>query len=424
MFVDRTNFPFNFRVDTKKYYHYATRGNSLHHAKTGGKQMEENYFAYFPGNYRWSAGLLLALATAPWGSGDIGEIDRIGKRLRTHGGNDEAWFQEWSRMGEALQKTAEEASQKGQAVTASGFFQRACMYYQVGERFRQPKDHQAMDIYRRSVHCFQEAAKRIDHPFIEPVEIPYENGQFLPALLVKDSVDRKGPMPAVIFFDGLDITKEICYSFGIKDLVRRGLACLIVDGPGNGETIRFRGLHLRYDQEVPAKAAIDYLESRQDINPERIGIMAISLGGYYAPRAAAFEKRLKACVAWGGQWDYYAVWQRRIKASFKMPLSVPPDHIFWVLGVNSVEAALKRLEKFRLAGVVERIECPFLLVHGEENQLASLEDARACYNAVGSKDKTLKVFTAQEGGSQHCQIDYLGVALPYMHDWLAEKLKP
>ena len=152
--------------------------------------MEENYFAYFPGNYRWSAGLLLALATAPWGSGDIGEIDRIGKRLRTNSGNDEAWFKEWSRMGEALQKTAEEASHRGYAVTASGFFQRACMYYQVGERFRQPKDHQAMDIYRRSVHCFQEAAKRIDHPIIEPVEIPYENGQFLPALLVKDSVNR------------------------------------------------------------------------------------------------------------------------------------------------------------------------------------------------------------------------------------------
>jgi dipeptidyl aminopeptidase/acylaminoacyl peptidase len=227
----------------------------------------------------------------------------------------------------------------------------------------------------------------------------------------------------VIFFDGLDVTKEICYSFGVKELVRRGIACLIVDGPGNGESIRFRGLHLRYDQETPAKAAIDYLESREDVYSERIGIMGISLGGYYAARSAALEKRLKACIAWGGIWDYHAVWKKRIGLDFKTPLSVPPDHIIWALGASSVEDALKKLDKFKLAGVVEGMECPFLLVHGEDDALISVEDARACFNAVGSKDKTLKIFTAKEGGSQHCQIDYLGIAIPYMYDWLAEKLK-
>ncbi len=82
-------------------------------------------------------------------------------------------------------------------------------------------------------------------------------------------------------------------------MVRRGLACLIVDGPGNGESIRFRGLKLRYDYEVPAGAAVDYLEGRKDVDPKRIGIMALSLGGYYAPRAPPLSRNVSK-PAWPG----------------------------------------------------------------------------------------------------------------------------
>ncbi len=385
--------------------------------------MKGNWFTYFPDNYRWSAGLIIALGTAPWGSSDLGEVDRVGKRLKGKVGDDEAWFTEWTRMGEELETLAKEASSKKRFITASGFNFRACMYFQTGERFRQPKDDRALQAYRRAVTCFREAAQYVKHPSIEHVEIPYEGGKSLPALFVKPWAEHKGPLPTVIFFDGLDVTKEFCYFWGVRDMVRRGLACLIVDGPGNGESIRFRGLKLRYDMEVPAGAAIDYLETRKDVDAKRVGIMALSLGGYYAPRAAAFEKRLKACVAWGHAWDYQAQWRRRFELAFKTALSVPPDHIQWVVGANSMEEVLKKLENFKLKGVVEKIECPFLMVVGGEDAQVPAEDARTCFNAVGAKDKTLRIFTAEEGGSQHCQNDRLGVAIPFMHDWLAEKLK-
>ncbi len=384
--------------------------------------MKNNWFAYFPEDYRWSAGLILALYPAAGESSDLGEIDQVGRRLRGSIGDDNAWFSEWALMGRGLQEKAEEAAAKRRFVTASGLYLRACMYYQTGERFKQPKDAETLEVYRQSVDCFKKGAKLLDHPQIEPVEIPYEDGKSLPGLFVKASNDQRGPLPTVIFFDGLDVTKELCYFFGVRDLVRRGVACLLVDGPGNGESIRFRGLHLRHDQEVPAAAAINYLETRRDVNPKKIGIMAVSLGGYFAPRAASFEKRIKACVAWGAQWDYHAVWKKRFDLAYKTALSVPPDHIIWVLGAYSIQDALKRLEKFRLAGVVEKMECPFLLVHGEEDPQISIEDAKACFDAVGSKDKTLRIFTAEEGGSQHCQIDARGIALPLIFDWLAEKL--
>ena len=380
-------------------------------------------FSYFPENYLWSVGVLFVLGTSPWGSSDIGEVDRVGRRLKARLGDDKAWFEEWRRMGEEIERRAKEASSKKFNITASTYYLHACMYYQIGERYKHPKDREVLDVYRYALDCFKEGVQYMDHPAIEHVEIAFGGGKSLPALFVKASRDQNRPVPTVIFFDGLDATKEILYFLGVKDMVRRGLACLIVDGPGNGESIRFRGLHLRYDYEVSAGAAIDYLESRKDVDSNRIGVMGWSLGGYYVSRAAAFEKRIKACLACGGVWDAHSIWKSRFDPSDKTrALKITADQIIWVLGANSEEDALKRLEKFRLAGVAEKIECPFLLVHGENDARIPLEDARALFNAVSSKDKTLKVFTEKEGGSQHCQMDYLGMALPYMHDWLAEKL--
>ncbi len=92
-----------------------------------------------------------------------------------------------------------------------------------------------------------------------------------------------------------------------------------------------------------------------------------------------------------------------------------------MLGVDGIEAALARLEGFRLEGVAQRIRCPFLLLHGEEDEQVPLEDARALFEAVGSPDKTMRVFGAAEGGAQHCQHDYLSIASTAFADWLAEK---
>ena len=225
-----------------------------------------------------------------------------------------------------------------------------------------------------------------------------------------------------MFFDGLDLTKEIQYFLGVSEYVKRGMACLIVDSPGLGESIRFRGMPARYDFEVPGRAAIDYLQTRNDVDGERIGIVGMSLGGYWAPRAAAFEKRFKACVAWGAIYDYHEIWKRRIDAAFKTALSVPGDHLTWFLGVDTMDAALKKLEPWTLAGVLGKIECPFLLTHGEADAQISMDDARRQFAEVGSRDKTFKIFTREEGGAQHCQLDNLTLGVTYIADWFADKL--
>jgi dipeptidyl aminopeptidase/acylaminoacyl peptidase len=389
--------------------------------------LEELSFTYFPDNYRWSHGLLIGLNMAPWGGAEIGEVNRIGLRLKKHVGDDDAWFREWSREARAVEDRGRERLAEGRVTSGAQYLQRASAYYHVGERFLQPKSKAGNDAYMRGVQALRDAAPHIRRPRLEHVEIPYD-GASLPAIYVHaEPANRSGKVPAMVFFDGLDVTKEIQYFKGVADLAARGVACLIVDGPGNGESIRFRNFYLRHDTEHYATPVFDYLSRRPEVDAKRIGIMAISLGGYYAPRAAAFDERFACCIAWGAQWDYRKIWADRFDrlARADTPsLSVASQHITWVLNAGSQDDVLKRLEPFKLDGVVQKIKCPFLMLHGEGDEQIPLTEARKCFDAVGAKDKTFKLFTRDEGGYHHCQIDNQSICSAYMWDWLERVLRP
>jgi dipeptidyl aminopeptidase/acylaminoacyl peptidase len=388
---------------------------------------EDLSFTYFPGDYRWSHGLLIGLNMAPWGGAEIGEVNRVGLRLKHCVGDDDAWFREWAREARKVEDRGRERIAEGYTTSGAQYLQRASAYYHVGERFLQPKSKEGLDAYMRGVNCLRDAAKYFKRPRLEYVEIPYE-GTSLPAIYVHaETANKSGRVPAMVFFDGLDVTKEIQYLKGVADLSARGIACLIVDGPGNGESIRFRKLHLRHDTEHYATPAFDWLAARPEVDEKRIGVMAISLGGYYAPRAAAFEQRFACCIAWGAQWKYRKIWAdryERIARADTPALSVATQHIMWVLNAKSQDEVLKKLEAFDLDGAVQAITCPFLLLHGEGDEQVPMSEAQACFDAVGSKQKTFKVFTREEGGYHHCQIDNQSICSAYMWDWLEQVLQP
>ena len=385
-------------------------------------------FLYFPTNYRWSMGLLICLSGAPWMGAEIDEVNRVGRALLDRVGDDEAWFAEWKRMGDKVEARGREALKAGHKRTAASCFMRASRYHQTGERFKQPRTPESMDTYAKSVAIFREAAGLLHRPRIEPVEVPYEKTS-LPGLLVHPDPEATGgkPAPCMVFFDGFDVTKELQYGYGIPDLAARGIGCLIVDGPGNGESVRFRNLPLIAETEHYATPVYEYLAGRREFDAKRIGVMALSLGGYYAPRAAALEPRFAASVAWGAQWDYHAIWAKRLEqldSGKVLSLSVPPEHLQWVLGVPDRAAALKKLEGFRLDGIVQKMKCPFLLVHGGGDEQIPLALAQQCFDAVGSKQKTFKVFDREEGGFHHCQVDNVTIGIHYMWDWLEDVLQP
>jgi dipeptidyl aminopeptidase/acylaminoacyl peptidase len=225
-------------------------------------------------------------------------------------------------MGHKLATLAEAAEAKGYAATASAAYMRAANYIQTGERLLQPRTEESQRAYAEAVSLFKKGIGNVPFLSIEAVEVPFEGGKNLPAYFVKSRDSASAPLPTLVFFDGLDITKELQYFRGVPELAKRGIACLIVDIPGTGESIRFRGMPARFDSNAAGTAAVNYLQTRSDVDRDRLAVMGISLGGYYAPRAVAFEPRFKACVSWGAIWDYYATWKRRIDKAFQASLSL------------------------------------------------------------------------------------------------------
>lgn len=397
-------------------------------------EIMSHWFEYFPGNHMWSQGMMFGIEMQTWGAAALGEIDQIGQKLKGHEGDNEKWWQEWTAMAKRIEAFGEKEDEAGHELTAGSYYLRAAIYYFCGERFIPPSERK-WDTYRSCLRCFGKGVAR-RYLNIERVAVPYEDTT-LPAWFLKAHAaggDRsgRGPVgegpgqggPTVVMFDGLDNAKEMSVLFAGVEISRRGIHTLAIDGPGQGEALRLQGIPSRYDYEAPARAAYEYLATRPEVDAKRVAVAGFSMGGYYAPRAAAMEPRFAACLAWGGHWDYHESWVRRrkIMESGGTKLSAPSFQLPWVLGMPDMDACMRKLESYRLAPVASRIECPFYCIHGENDNIVPLEFAQKLFEAVGSKDKTLKVLTAHDGGSEHCQEDNRQVGVNLVADWLAERL--
>jgi alpha-beta hydrolase superfamily lysophospholipase len=380
----------------------------------------ETYFSYFPDDYRWSMAFLLALGSAPFGGADVGEVHAVGRRLRDRYSGDDEWFREWSSAGSDLLDTAEAYLSDGKTLTAASTALRACNYLQAGERFRLPKDDMATEIYRRSLRAFEIYAEHNTELRIERVGVPYQAGS-LSAYQVQPAGRSGRPAPYVVFFDGLDLTKELLFLRGVREIARRGIGVLVLDGPGNGESIRFGGHVIRYDYEVAASAAYEFLAGQAGVAESQVGVVGLSLGGYFAARSAAKDSRFAACVVWGALWDYYALWQKRLAASGAAN-QFASDHLRWVLDEDTFDGALAKLQDWNLAGVADAITMPLLVLHGGDDRQASAEDADRVHWAAASPDKTLITMPAGAPGDQHCQLDSPLPAIELIADWLSVRL--
>jgi dienelactone hydrolase len=373
-------------------------------------------FQYFPGNYPWSSAFNLALMAG----GTVGELHRGLQALREGDPDSDEWAAAWEAMARQQEASAERDLAAGRMKSASARLLRASVYHQSGERQIPPGD-EKLASYRASLDAFTSAIEYGDLG-LQRLEAPSPDG-VLPAYLIPPTPGTfDAPPPVVIFYGGFDVTKEMLYCFVTDVFARRGIACLVVDTPGVGEPLRFRDVPSRPDYEVPTGAVIDELERREDIDPERIGIMGISLGGYYAPRAAAFEPRIKSVCAWGAIWDWGATWEHRW-ATRSPNVSVPWFQLPWVMGTETMEEGLERVKQWTLVDVLPELRQPFLIVHGEADRQIPVADAHRAFDAAGSPDKELFVFTEADGGAQHCQTDEPDPARQLIADWFASKLE-
>jgi dienelactone hydrolase len=379
-----------------------------------------NWVETFPGNLRWSNATQIVKGMVPWAAAAMGEIDAVVQRLqaREHEGEpDRAWREEWGAMGDKVAKIADTAAAEGREITAGNNYMRAGNYFYSAERFIAPGPDK-MAMYRKALACYRAALQRL-YPNVEVVDVPYEE-KSLAAYFMK-APGATGRAPTVVLFDGMDNCKEMSVIFAGIEFAKRGIHTLAIDGPGQGETQRLRQIHSRPDYEVPGTAAYDYVASRPDVDAKRVAVMGYSFGGYQAPRIAAFEQRYAACVALGAMhWDLHG-WQADIKARLATDSKTSFTSNFqfrWVIGAPDNDTALEWAKRFTLEGAAARIACAFLVVHGENDRIVPVAEARTLYERVGSKRKHIKIFTAEEGAAEHCQVDHRQMGIDYIGDWL------
>ncbi|MGN8086388.1 alpha/beta hydrolase family protein [Ralstonia sp. 22086] len=379
-------------------------------------------FRYFPTNYVWNLSVNLAIEMGA----RIGEIEEMCAPLQEaakqpDAAGTRAFRETWSRMADKLCELAAEDEARGRVLSAGDKYNRAATYYLTGERLQAHGAEGRLALYQRSLEVFAKSIAATGEN-CERVEIPYGDGH-LSALYVRAN-GVTGRAPILVQVNGLDSTKEMKYRVGLPQwLARRGVASLVVDQPGTGEALRLHNMHAVYNTEVWASRVVDWLETRDDIDTKRIGLEGVSLGGYYCPRAVAFEPRFACGVVWGANHDWRDVQKKRLAREGSFPVPHYWDHVRWVWGARDMDDFMRIAESVHLDGVLERIRVPFLVTHGEKDSQIPVQWAHRTYEQlINSPKRELKIFTAREGGVQHSSFDNSANAGAYIADWVAETL--
>jgi pimeloyl-ACP methyl ester carboxylesterase len=378
-------------------------------------------FEPFPGNYVWNLATNLALYVG----GNHGEIDAVCRPLREAGARGEdagtaEFFESWIKLADRIAANAEADLKKGRAFSAAAKLRRSSIYYQTGERMQARDYPPRREAYVRALSTFQQSIALSRMP-IERAEIPYEKSSF-PALFWKAESRDGRRAPAVVCCNGLDSTKELVIWTGIgRSLTARGISVLCVDQPGSGEALRLKSLPGVYDSERWASRAVDYLETRSDVDKSRIGMFGLSLGGYFAPRAAAFERRFALCAVLGANHNWGELQKRRRHREGENPVPHYWDHVMWVFGKPDIDAFMAWAPSMCLDGVVDKITVPFLVTHGSGDRQIPIEYAHQSYEqAINSPKRELHIFTPDDYAIEHCEADNGTVGCDYIGDWIAE----
>ena len=379
-------------------------------------------FEYFPGNYVWNLGVVATLNSG----GLIDEVDRACRPIREAAAQGEDagtsdFLRAWRALTDQLVDQAETAENAGHELTAGQLYFRAANYLCQAERMLSNSSPDRIPTYQHLLEVMERSFELVD-PATTRVEVPFE-GTTLPAYFTNASTDGS-PVPTVIMWNGLDSTKEHMYCSGWpSEMAARGISVLQVDCPGSGEALRLQGLTARIETEGWASACVDYLEARGDVRSDRIGLVGWSLGGYYVPRAAAFEHRLAFAVAWGANHNWGGVQKRRLEREGENPVPHYWEHVLWVWGHSDIPTFIDYAEGVTLEGVVEQIRCHLLITHGENDRQIPAELAYRSYEqATNASSRTLRVFTPDEGATEHIGLDHLPHVGAYTADWIEDVL--
>jgi dienelactone hydrolase len=313
------------------------------------------------------------------------------------------WCSAWSARAALHEELGREALAQDKLLSAGEHLQRAGVYYHFAKFLFVHDIPQMRAAHMKAVACRERALPHLRPPGAR-VEMPYQ-GKWLAGILRKPPAAERPPV--VVMAMGLDSAKEEadCYE---QPFLARGMATLSFDGPGQGEGEY--DFAIRGDYEAVVAAVIDFIQTRRDLDAARIGLWGVSLGGYYAPRAAAFERRASACIALGGPFDWAAAWEG---------LPQLTREAFRVRSHCASEAQAQRhAATLSLAGIAQQITCPIYIMNGRQDRIVPCRDAERLAREVKGP-VTLRII--QDGN--HIANNRAYRWRSHSADWMADQLR-
>jgi pimeloyl-ACP methyl ester carboxylesterase len=391
----------------------------------------------------FSLQLLRVIGETYYKGADIGECLSTAYRIKEKDFG--SWHQEWFKTAERVNKYADESLAAGHTVSAREAYLRACNYYRAAEFLLiNPTDSRIQTTWGKSKECFSKAAVLFS-PHFEPIEIPYEGTTTLPGYFYRvDNGSNKrstSSRPTLIVHGGFDSTLEELYASAAAPALERGYNCLTFEGPGQGGVIRKQNIPFRYDWEKVVSPVVDYALSRtQDVDPKHIALMGISMGGYLAARAAAFEHRVAACILYNGVFDGYDALasslpkslltaiengnQEIVNTVFGILMDSDTNiqfnmkHGMWTTGANSPFELIMNSKNYTIKDIAQDIKCPTLVLEAEKDDSFPGQPKKV-YDALRCQKKYI-LFTSEEGAEEHCQCGASALSNQRIFDWLDE----
>ena len=401
----------------------------------------------------FSLQLLRAISETYYKGADIGECLSTAYRIKE--GDFESWYNEWLKTAKRVHSYAEKCLKNGHNISAREAFLRASNYYRVsGFLIIEPQDIRSIETWKLSKDCFNQATRLFPFSF-EPIQIPYEQTS-LPGYFFKVNDDddnftnnkneNQKQRPILVVHGGFDSTLEELYFFAVAPALERGYNCLAFEGPGQGGVILSQKIPFRLDWEKVVTPVIDFLldnKVKYDVDTERIALMGISMGGYLAARAVAFEHRLSACILYNGVYDGKEALESSFPPQLLKSIKDGDEHVvnkvieslmktdsnikfnfrhgMWTFGIDSPYELVKRSSEFTLKEIANKIICPTLVLDAEKEDSFPGQPQKV-YDALVCPKKYI-LFTVEEGAEEHCQCGAPSLSNQRIFDWLDQIFK-
>jgi alpha-beta hydrolase superfamily lysophospholipase len=378
---------------------------------------------------------LRAFNDIPAGGADTGEILEAIRGIRS--GDAQSWYQGWNDAGERVLKLARAARDP---ESRGGALMRAHNYFRTAQFLLPPDDPKRPAAFTRDNEAFYEGLQILKVPH-EVLKVPYGDHS-LKAVYYPGPVGSE-KLPLIVFFGGYDSTLEELYFMLVHASNKRGYAVLTFEGPGQGSALRDQHLPFTHEWERPTAAVLDaFLASHKQ--PPKIILVGMSMGGFLAPRAAAFDHRFDGVVAFDVFYDMSETARRYappvvfwlearglgslVDAMIGVKAALNPDFRWalangqWVMGTRTPLDTVRAFDKYTLADVAPRVKSDVLILAGERDHFVPLTQVeRMRKNLTGARSVTVRVFDQASGGAEHCQLGAITLWHQAFFDWLRER---